>query len=241
MVIQDTPGLIINCTNYLERRTMYTLNKAVYFADCILALMDASDKLEEIVAIKQAEMSVKLPPICVIVNKIDTIPKAERALFLEYIQKIFNTETIFECSAIKGYGLEKIKSWALSNLPLSSPLYSKEFVASQPERFFVSEQVREKILELYSQEIPYSCQVNVVEFVERPQPKKFYLILEIWVEKNSQKRIILGRKGNMIKKLSKISRESIENFLNTPIFLSLRVKVRDGWRKNNKIINKLGY
>lgn len=241
MIIQDTPGIISKYSNCLEKNAMSTLNKSVYYADCILALIDASKKLEEAAVIMQIKKSEKLPRICIIVNKIDTIPIEERAILIEYIQKLFNQETIIACSAEEKFGIEQIRSWSVLNLPKSPPLYPKEFIASQPQRFFISEQVREKILEYYSQEIPYSCQVNVVEFVKRSLPKKSFTSVEIWVENIAQKKILIGSNGQMIAILSKASRVAIEKFLNIPIYLEIRVKVRTGWLSNDRITAKLGY
>lgn len=241
MIVLDTPGLILDSITYLEKRIMSSLNRAIDHSDCIMALIDASENLRETVPILQSEKAARLPPICVIVNKIDTIPPKERNKYLEYIRKIFHTKNIFECSASKNYGIKEIKTWVLSNLPESPCIYPKEFVASQPDRFFVSEQVRGTILKLYDQEIPYSCQVNVVEFVERIPPRKTFIRIEIWVETNRQKIILLGHKGSMVHKLSTKSRKSIEEFLSRPVYLSVHIKVREGWRKNSEIVAKLGY
>ena len=122
----------------------------------------------------------------------------------------------------------------------SLSFYPDDVVADENERFFVSEIIREKILELYRVEIPYSTEVMIMEFKERENAKNF-ISAEIAVERDSQKKIIIGKDGNSIKELGKIAREAVEEFLQSEVFLELRVKVRSRWRSEENWLRKFGY
>jgi GTP-binding protein Era len=125
-------------------------------------------------------------------------------------------------------------------LPLHPKFYPDDQMTDEPERFFVSEIIREKILDLYQEEIPYSVEVVIEDFKERTQGKD-YILAAIVVEKESQKPIVIGKKGNAIKQLGQQARNDIESFLGRPVFLELRVKVRDKWRSDPKYLKSFGY
>lgn len=184
---------------------------------------------------------VTLPPFGVVLNKMDLIPLHKRTRLIENIKLICGIEPIFGCSSLKQLGVQTIKNWIVTRLPFSPNLYPQEFVADRPESFFVSELIREKIFELFRQELPYCCQVNVVEFSEKLLSRKNHIYAEIWVEKASQAKILIGRNGSMIRQLLSKSRQSIEEFLDRSVYLSVRIKVRQKWRKNSTLINKLDF
>lgn len=206
--------------------------------DCILVVVDITDKPNDAIIHIKPHESVKSTSIGVILNKIDLISLDKKSLYANIIHQKTRSNVIFECSASKGLGLHNIKNWIVSQLPFSPSLYPKKAIAVQPERFFVSELIREKIFGLYWQEIPYSCLVDVVDFEEKPWNQKNRIYVEIWVEKKSQKVILLGNGGIAINQLLSDSRLSIEEFLSRTVYLSVRIKVYKRWR-GRKILPKM--
>merc|ERR1719387_426740 len=140
-----------------------------------------------------------------------------------YLQRYCRTKAIFECSALTKKGIEKIKPWIVSRLPLSPRLYPEGLVADRPERHFVAELIREHIFNIYRKEIPYNCEVRVTDFKERSRTMKDFIVVDIIVQHPAQKGIIIGHSGTLIKQLSERSREAIESFLGRRIFLDIRV------------------
>jgi GTP-binding protein Era len=133
-----------------------------------------------------------------------------------------------------------VKEEIIRFLPEGPKLFPDEQITDENERFFVSEIIREKILELYRDEVPYSCEVLITEFKEREEDKDF-ISAEVVVERDSQKAIIIGKTGTAIKKLGQVARESIEEFLQREVFLELRVKVRKKWRSDENLLKSFGY
>jgi GTP-binding protein Era len=125
-------------------------------------------------------------------------------------------------------------------LPVHLPYYPADVVSEHPERFFVSEIIREKIFEGYRQEIPYSAEVAITEFKERPKQKD-YIAAEIYVERDSQKGILIGKGGKKLKEVGERARKEIEEFLGRPVFLELHVKVRERWRDDKTWLRRFGY
>ena len=141
------------------------------------------------------------------------------------------------------FNIERLRNETLTiynDVDLDNKFYPDDIVADEQERFFVSEIIREKIFELYEDEIPYSCEVLIAEFIERENAKDF-ISAEIVVERESQKPIIIGKAGVAIKRLGERSRKAIEEFLEREVFLELRVKVREKWRSNPNMLKSFGY
>jgi GTP-binding protein Era len=151
-----------------------------------------------------------------------------------------NFTGIIPVSASIGYNINTVLNAIIENLPESPKFYPDDIVSDESERFFVSEIIREKLFELYMEEVPYSCEVLIVDFKER-EDKKDFIQAEIVVEKESQKGIIIGKQGAAIKNLGQISRKSIEEFLQHDVYLDLRVKVRSKWRSDEKMLKSFGY
>jgi GTP-binding protein Era len=160
---------------------------------------------------------------------------------MEGFQKSGAFKEVLPMSALYGDNVDVLLGMIEGCLPPGPPLYDPELISEQPQRFFVSELIREQILKLYKQEIPYSVEVVVVEFKERPAPAKLFINVEIVVERDTQKGILIGKKGEALKRLGERARASIEEFLEQPVFLELFVKVRADWRHSESRLRGFGY
>lgn len=173
-------------------------------------------------------------------NKIDTLAQEKTAALIERYENTKQYFSVIPVSANKKFNLERIKNDIIECLPDGPKFYDDEIVSDETERFFVTEIIREKIFELYDDEVPYSCEVLIAEFKERQNAKDF-VSAEIVVERESQKPIIIGKAGRAIKELGEKSRKAIEDFLGKEVYLELRVKVRDKWRTNPNMLKSFGY
>jgi GTP-binding protein Era len=175
-----------------------------------------------------------------VLNKVDLITQDK----VNELIKHFETQNIFEevipISAAHNFNVQRVQEEIIRFLPEGPQLFPDDQITVENERFFVSEIIREKILEIYRDEIPYSCEVLILEFKER-ETSKHFISAEIVVERESQKAIIIGKGGSAIKKLGEISRKSIEEFLQREVFLELRVKVRKKWRSDENLLKSFGY
>ncbi|TYG98365.1 hypothetical protein ES288_A10G112100v1 [Gossypium darwinii] len=157
-----------------------------------------------------------------------------------WYEKFTDVDEVIPVSAKYGHGVDDIKDWILSKLPTGPPYYPKDIVSEHPERFFVAEIVREKIFMQYRNEVPYACQVNVVSYKTRPNAKEFIQV-EIVVEKDSQKIILIGKGGKALKTLATAARLDIEDFLQKKVFLEVEVKVKENWRQDEGLLRYYGY
>ncbi len=238
IIFIDTPGLIEPKYN-LQHVMMKYLDTAIRDADMVVYLTDVSGARRDIDEIKNKFVSIQKPVILVL-NKIDLIDKRELLPLIELYQKIFDFDKYVPISALKNDGLDILIDEIVSRLPESPPYYPPEYVTDEQERFFVTEIIREKIFELYGQEIPYSCHVQIETFKENPGGKD-YIQAVIFVDQMSQKGILIGKKGQALKKVGQSARREIEQFLERPVFLELYVKVMEGWRKKKGALKSLGF
>jgi GTP-binding protein Era len=179
-------------------------------------------------------------PVILLLNKIDKIKKPEILSLIDKYSNMFPFKEIIPVSAVKHDGIDLFLKKVVQYLPLGPKYYSDDLVTDQMERFMVSEIIREKIVENTSEEIPHSVAVEVINWVEK---KDGLVIIEanIYVEREGQKGIIIGRRGDMLKRLGTSARLDIEKLLGVKIFLELRVKVKKGWRDDKKMLSDLGY
>ena len=202
-------------------------------------MVDASNaKTHELEGVKQLE--VLTAPKLLLINKIDKVPRSSILPIIDRFDKMHVFHDILPVSALKAEGLDTLISIILDVLPEGDPFYSPDAVSDEPERFFVSELIREKIYFNYGEEIPYSTAVIIDEFQERPG-RKDYIRAIVMVERDSQKGILIGKGGKALKKVGRQSRESIEAFLDRPVFLDLHIQVRKKWRKDKSQVKRLGY
>ncbi|KAK4584198.1 hypothetical protein RGQ29_022086 [Quercus rubra] len=242
MILYDTPGVIEKKMHKLDSMMMNNVRSAAINADCVLVLVDACkmpQKIDEVLEEGVGNLKDK-PPTLLVLNKKDLIKPGEIAKKLEWYEKFTDVDEVIPVSAKYGNGVEDIKAWILSKLPVGPTYYPKDIVSEHPERFFVSEIVREKIFMQYHREVPYACQVNVVSYKTRPAAKDFIQV-EIVVEKNSQKIILIGKEGRALKLLATAARLDIEDFLQKKVFLKVEVKVKENWRQDEGLLKYYGY
>ncbi|KAJ6378830.1 hypothetical protein OIU78_028953 [Salix suchowensis] len=229
MILYDTPGVIEKKMHKLDSMMMKNVRSAAINADCI----------DEVLEEGGGNLKDKVPTLLVL-NKKDLIKPGEIAKKIEWYEKFTSVDEVIPVSAKFGQGVEDIKEWILSKLPMGPAYYPKDIVSEHPERFFVAEIVREKIFMQFRNEVPYACQVNVVSYKARPTAKDFIQV-EIVVEKNTQKIIIIGKEGKALKLLATAARLDIEDFLQKKVYLEIEVKVKENWRQDEGLLKYYGY
>lgn len=236
MVFVDTPGLV-DPRYLLHKAMMHIALQVITDSDVVLLLIDASAGVPEF-GPDVLELLDRAPKLLVVSNKKDVASPAQREKVREWSRERFGVEP-YEVSAVTGEGTEELRGEIARRLPVSEFLYPEEDVSSQPVRFFVSELIRETVFELYSQEVPYSVAAKVEEFRENSTP--VYIRAVVFVERASQKAILVGSGGAAIKKLGRAAREKIEDFVGAPVYLDLWVKVLPRWRKDPVTLQRLGF
>ena len=243
IIFLDTPG-ILNPNYLLQKKFITYVQNSVRDADVIVVLIDViedptgkktlSDKI-----VKQILAKQKKPKI-LILNKIDKSNEAMVNKLVETFDKLNVFEQIIPISALLSFSVPTVVDAIVANLPLGPKYFPDDQVTDEHERFFVSEIIREKIFEIYKEEIPFSTEVLIEEFHEQ-EGRKDFISASIIVERESQKPIIIGKRGDTIKKVGKYAREAIEVLLDRPVYLELRVKVRPKWRSDERLLNSFGY
>ncbi len=238
IIFLDTPGLI-QPKYELQKSMMKTAQRSISEADLILMMVEArglQEKDENVLSLLEKFKQ----PKCLVINKVDITPKEQVLPLIDRFKdgKLF--KEMIPISAKTGDGTEDLRSIILSFLPAGEPFYPPEMISSAPERFFVAELIREKIFENFGEEIPYSTAVMIEEYEERPKAKD-YVRARIFVERDSQKGILIGKSGHALKKVGQQAREDIEKFLDRPVYLELEVRVRKKWRRDAHWVKRLGY
>ncbi|KAI4381725.1 hypothetical protein MLD38_007773 [Melastoma candidum] len=242
MILYDTPGVIEKKMHKLDAMMMKNVRSATINADCVIVLVDACkvpQKIDEVLEEGIGDLKNKLPTLLVL-NKKDLIKPGEISKKLQWYEQFTEVDDVIPVSAKYGHGVEDVKDWILSKLPLGPAYYPKGIVSEHPERFFVAEIVREKIFMQFRNEVPYASQVNVVSYKTRPSAKDFIQV-EIVVEKNSQKIILIGKEGRALKLLATAARLDIEDFLQKKVYLEMQVKVKENWRQDEVLLKYYGY
>lgn len=237
IIFIDTPGLL-EPKYKLQQSMLETALAAVADADVVLLLLDATRAEELPAADIIRELSRKGDSLLVAINKIDLASEASILDLQQWSEQQLRRAAL-RCSALTGDGLEQLRTALLEQLPLSTFLYPADDLAVQPVRFFVAELVRETIFEQYSQEVPYATVVRIEDFREERDP--VYISATVFVERDSQKGIILGKGGAAIRELGRAAREKIEQFIGRSVYLDLWVKSMPGWRNKASALKFLGY
>lgn len=238
LIYSDTPG-IIQPKYELHNAMMSFVYSSLEDADVVLFVTDIYEKHDEEPVVERLRKMVDTP-IILLVNKIDQAEQDEVEAKLAYWkEQLPNATEVLPISALNAYGTDRVLELVLERLPIHPEYYPKDELTDKPERFFAAEMVREKIFKLYKKEIPYSCEVGIEEFKEEDDIIRIRAI--IYVERSSQKGIIIGQKGEALKKVGTWAREEMEKFFLKKVFLEIHVKVNENWRADPKALARFGY
>jgi len=243
MVFSDTPG-ILDPQYKLHEHMMNYVDEALKDADVILLVAEAGDSpdkeegqaLYKRVVERLARFEI---PVLVAINKIDRVTPEVKEENVQAWQTALPNAEVLPMSALTGHGVLELFARLMALLPESPAYYDKEFMSDRPLRFFASEIIREKIFLNYKKEIPYSCEVEIEEYKEADDIDRIRALIN--VERDSQKGIIIGHKGEALKKTASEARADLEAFLDKKVYLEVFVKVKPGWRSNEGMLKRFGY
>ena len=236
VIYSDTPG-ILNPQYELHKNMMRFVATSLEDADVILFVTDLYEKFEDEGLLKRIQEADV--PVIFIMNKVDLAKGSQAEDKVAYWKEFINPAETFIISALEGQGVPDVFEAILRNLPEHPPYFPKEDLTDKPERFFAAEIIREKIFKNYKKEIPYSCEVAVDEFKEEEKIIRMRAI--IYVERTSQKGIVIGHQGKMIKKVGIEARQDMETFFQKQVHLETHVKVEADWRKKEQKLKGFGY
>ena len=241
-IFLDTPGLL-KPKYRLQTAMMDFAHSAIEDADLVLFMIEATDpkvgpEIGHDIAFNELQKLYK--PVHLVINKVDLVNKQDLLPMIAFYSNKYSFKEIFPISALRQEGTDDLLRHIVNDLPEHPPYYPPDILSEHSERFFVSEIIREKIFKKYREEIPYSTTVDIVEFKEQPS-KKDLIQAEIYVERESQKGILIGKQGKALKEIGELARKDIEAFLGRPVFLQLYVKVREKWREKEEWLKRLGY
>ena len=237
MVLSDTPG-VIKPSYEMQNSMMNFVKEALVDADVLIYMVTVGET--ELKDEKLFKRIKKLKaPLFLIINKIDLSSQEMIEKTVNYWQSIFPTAKVCPISALNGFFISELLDLIIEVIPLSPPYFPKDQLTDKPERFFVNESIREQILKRYNKEIPYSVEVITEEFTEDSKIIKIRSI--ILVERETQKGILIGHRGNALKQVGIGARKSLQNFFGKKIHLELIVKISKNWRSNSKELKRFGY
>ena len=239
IVFVDTPG-IHKPLHRLNVRMVDAAVDTLREVDVVALIFDASSRPghgDEYVTHLLEDVKA---PVVLVLNKIDLVAKKNLLPLMESAQRWHDFAAIVPVSAQTGDGVERLEQVLLEQLPESEPIYPEDFLTDQAERTLVAEIVREKVLQHTRNELPFSTAVIVDQFDESERERVLRLYCTIYVETESQKPIVIGRGGAMIKQIGTEARKELESFFDTKVFLDLRVKVDPDWRNNDRTLDELG-
>lgn len=236
IIYSDLPGILTPAYK-MQEMMMRFVTESLQDADLILYLVECGEtKYDEQIIDKLQKMDT---PIILVINKIDKSTPEQAAASLAHWQGLLpNAETV-QISALQGLNIELLLQKIIEKLPICPPYFPKDQLTDRPTRFFISEIIREKILLNYKKEIPYSVEVVIDEYKEIDGMVR--IMATLYVERETQKSIIIGKGGQAIKQLGIESRTAIEEFIEQHVYLDLSVKVLKDWRNNDLIMKKFGY
>ncbi len=237
VVLSDTPG-VIKPAYELQQSMMDFVRNALDDADVLLYMVEIGEKALKDEAFFGKIRDAKIP-VLLLLNKIDTSTQEELETQVAYWQEQLPKAEIFPISALQGFGVEAVFERILERLPEGPAYFPKDQLTDKPERFFVSEIIREKILQHYKKEIPYSVEIETESFEETEDIIRINAV--IMVERDSQKGILIGHKGSALKRVGSEARKDLEAFFAKKVFLELFVKVNKNWRSNPRQLRRFGY
>lgn len=239
IVYLDTPGLL-DPRYRLQELMMKAAHQALNDCDVVIMVTDSHDRLHAADQPIIEQLRVAAKPTILVINKVDEASKEKLLQTMRAYSGLYPFAEIFPLSARTGENSEGLEPAIVRLLPEGEPFYDSEDLTQHPERFFVTEIIREKIFQNYGDEIPYSTAVVIDEFREQPG-RKDLIRARIIVEKDTQKAIIIGKAGAGLRHVGQSSRLEIERFLQRPVFLELWVAVKEKWRKNDTLLREMGY
>jgi len=238
IVFSDTPGVLK--PNYKMQEAMLAFSEsALQDADVLLYVTDVVERPDKNADFLQHVRQLKGVPVLVLINKIDLSDQAALEAAVDYWHALLPSAEILPISAKARFGVDQVMARIKELLPEAPPYFDRDSLTDKPARFFVSEIIREKILLYYDKEIPYSVEVVVEEFKEKE--KSIHIRAIIYVERDSQKGIIIGHQGTALKRVGTEARKALEKFFDKRIFLELFVKVDKDWRNNDRRLTAYGY
>jgi len=236
IVFSDTPG-IIKPHYALQETMMHQVEGSLVDADVVVLVTDINEKYDEADVLEKLNGS--LAPLIVVVNKIDKSDEETVKAKIAYWEDALKPKAVFATSALLNHNVQAIMELVLDMIPEHPAYYEKNFLTDRNDRFFASEIIREKIFKLYEKEIPYSTEVIITAFIE--DPKIYRISAEIIVERDSQKNILIGPRGEMLKKVGTYARKDMEEFFQRKVFLEMFVKVIADWRSKKNYLKQFGY
>ncbi len=235
IVYSDTPG-ILEPKYALHEAMMNYVKVSLEDADVVLLVIEYGEKFDPVLHERFKSMQV---PILLLVNKVDKAPRTDRNVIMDYWKSALPVKEVIPVSALTGENVEKILPTLLNLLPVHPGYFPKDDLTNRSERFFASEIIREKIFYNYNQEIPYSTEVGIEDF--KDEEKLIRIRATLFVERDSQKGIIIGKAGSSLKKVGTEAREDMERFFGKKVFLETHVKVASDWRKQKEKLRMFGY
>jgi GTP-binding protein Era len=241
IIYVDTPGLHPP-RGKLGRFLASTVKQALQEVDVVILVADATAPVDASTEEAFQALRSVTAPVVLALNKIDLVPAKTKLLpRLETYAARHPFRALVPISAKTGTGVDRLEAVALGLLPVGPALYPADTVTDQPETFFVAETIREKLFLAMRQEVPYACAVRAEEVVERGPDAPLYIRGEIFVERQSQKAIVIGEGGAMLKRVGQAARRELEAFFGVRVFLDLRVRVRRDWRQDDRALRELGF
>lgn len=239
IIFLDTPG-VVTPKYRLHDQMVKAAYTAITDADLVLYMIDVSRLNSGIEEKILDELKKAAQQVILVINKIDLIPNPALLPIIADYQEKFSFLEIIPISATTSNGVLQLRESIVNHIPEGPAYFPPDQLSDLPERFFVSETIREKVFLRTSQEIPYASSVVVEEFKERPNGK-IYISAMLYVERQSQKGILVGKGGRTIKRIGQLARAEIEQFLETTVFLDLRVSVKADWRRDERKLKDMGY
>ena len=237
VIFSDTPG-ILDPRYKLQETMLKAALSALVDADILIYLTEMGESPDPEDPFIQKVARTRIP-VLLVINKIDLSKQEQVQLFMEQWKEVLPKAELIPVSALENFNVDTVFKRILELLPESPPYYPKDALTDKSERFFVGEMIREKILVHYKQEIPYAVEVEVESFKE--EERLIRISARIYVERESQKGILIGNAGRALKKVGKEARVDMEDFFQKKIFLELQVKVKKDWRNNERFIKDFGY
>ena len=238
IIFIDTPGLH-EADSALGRQMMHEVAAALEGIDVLLLMVDASRALPYADSLLLQKAKRYEGKTILALNKVDRIPKAKLLPLIDALQKSFEFAAIVPISALKGTGVDELQREILQRLPESEPYFPEDQITDQPERFLAAEIIREKAIKIMYHEVPYALAVFIDKFEELPKLTRIEATLN--VERNSQKKILIGEKGSVLKKVGTEARKELEELLGTKVYLQTFVKVAPNWRENPLRVRELDW